>query len=147
MACGNLTTLLNGNMVCFSNSSSANELGKRFTFRNPEQKPICRVKIDDCYITDGAIKKCDFLFEVGGDHYYLVELKGTDIATAIEQIVNTFEIVNAKIKTSATKYKGIVVSSGVPSSANQKFRNMADKVRRDKKIVISRTTNQHEERI
>lgn len=147
MACENLTNLLNGDAACYSNNGAANEKGKRFSFYNPSQKPICRVRVDDCLIKDKNIKKCDFLFEVDASSYYLVELKGTDIETAIGQIVNTFEIVNERINVPASSYKGIVVSSGVPSSANQAFRNMADRVRRDKKFIISRTTNQHLEPI
>ena len=147
MACENLRIVLDGNEKCFSNTNNAREMGKRFSLRNPQQKEICRVHIDDCLITDKTIKKCDFLFGIDNSRYYLIELKGVDINTAIEQIVNTYEIVNSKIKAPVSNYKGIVISSEVPSQAHQKFRNLAEKLYRDKKLMITRSQNQHEELI
>lgn len=147
MACDNFRLILEGNEECFSNSNNAREKGKRFSIRNPEQKPICKVRVDDCLITDNTIKKCDYLFGVNNNNYYLVELKGVDINTAIEQIVSTYEIVNSKINSPVTNYKGIVVSSIVPSQAHQKFRNLAEKVYSTKKLLITRHQNQHEEHI
>lgn len=148
MACENLRNLLNGDEACFSNASSAVENGKKFIFNNPNRKTICRVHVDNCLITDQAIKKCDFLFNIIEDgKYYLVELKGTAIDTAVEQIVSTFDIVNRKIKATADSYTGIVVSSAVPKAANQKFKNLQDRIYRDKKLLIKRKQNQFEERI
>ena len=143
-----LRNLLNGDAACFSNATSAWENGKRFLIVNPQNKTVCRVQVDNCLITSQVVKKCDFLFHVHqDDNYYLVELKGTSIDVAVEQIVSTFDIVNRKIKTSADNYTGIIVSSAVPKSANQKFKNLQDKVYRDKKLMIKRKQQQYEERI
>ncbi|MES2418316.1 MAG: hypothetical protein V4541_09015 [Bacteroidota bacterium] len=147
MACDNLKTSLNGEPACFSSSSSATENGKRFSFQNPNRKPICKVHVDDCLIKDHAVKKCDYLFEIDESQYYLVELKGVEIETAIEQILSTYEIVNKLIKTSVANYTGIVVSSAVPKAANQKFKNLQEKTYRDKKLIIKRKQIRYEERI
>lgn len=64
MGCENLQTILNGNAICFSRSTSAIENGKKFIFNNPNKKAVCRVRVDDCLIKDKTIKKCDFLFEI-----------------------------------------------------------------------------------
>ena len=146
MACENLRNLLNGDAACFSNSISAIENGKKFIFKNPNRKTICKVHVDNCLITDQTIKKCDFLFSIQEDNkYYLVELKGKAIDVAIEQIVSTFDIVNLKIKATAQNYTGIIVSSAVPKAANQKFKNFQDKIYRDKKLLIKRKQNHFEE--
>jgi hypothetical protein len=146
MACENLRNLLNGDGVCFSNAISAIENGKKFIFNNPNRKTICKVRVDNCLITDQTIKKCDFLFSIQEDNkYYLVELKGKAIDIAIEQIVSTFDIINLKIKAAAQNYTGIIVSSAVPKAANQKFKNFQDKIYRDKKLLIKRKQNHFEE--
>lgn len=95
MSCEDLKTTLNGDAVCFSLASVAIENGKRFAFSNVSGKTICRVRVDNCLIKDQTIRKCDFLFNVEEDkRYYLVELKGGDVGSAIRQIESTFDIVN-----------------------------------------------------
>lgn len=148
MGCEDLRTILNGDAACFSNATSAIENGKKFAFNNPTNKTVCRVRVDDCLITDKTVKKCDFLFEIHEDkRYYLVELKGKAIDTAIAQIESTFNIVNSRIKASAQDYTGIIVSSAVPKAADQKFKNLQDKLYRDKKLLVKRRQFQFEERI
>ena len=148
MTCENLRVILNGNAACFSNASSAIENGKKFIFNNVSGKTICRVRVDNCLIVDQNIKKCDFLFHIEEDgRYYLVELKGVDVDTAIKQIESTFDIVNRQIKASAHSYTGIIVSSAVPQAAHQKFKNLQDKLYRDKKLMIKRKQHHYEERI
>lgn len=132
---------------CFDNSPVAKEGGKRFAFNNTTNKTICRVKIDNCLITDQQ-KKCDFLFKViESGKYYLIELKGVNIDEGVEQIVSTFDTVNRKIKAIPQDYAGIIVSSSVPSSAQQKFRKLQEKCYREKKLLIRKTHFQHTEKI
>ena len=132
---------------CFDNSPVAKEGGKRFAFYNSSNKTICRVRVDNCLITDQQ-KKCDFLFKIfEPGKYYLVELKGVNISEGVQQIINTFDIVNRKINTVPENYLGIIVSSSVPSAAQQKFRKLQEKCYRDKKLLIKKTHFQHIERI
>ena len=132
---------------CFDNSSVAKEGGKRFAFNNISNKIICRVKVDNCLITDQQ-RKCDFLFKIfETGKYYLVELKGINIQQGVQQIINTFNIVNEKIKAIPQDYSGIIVSSSVPLAAQQKFRKLQEKCYREKKLLIRKTHFQHIERI
>jgi hypothetical protein len=133
---------------CFSRSSSAKENGKKFIFENKSNKTICRVRVDDCLITSKEVKKCDFLFKVNENNkYYLIELKGIAVIDAVAQIINTFEIVNIKVRTMPENYKGISVSSSVPSATEQKFRMLQDKCYREKHLRITKTHIQHTERV
>lgn len=132
---------------CFDNSTVAKEGGKRFAFQNTDNKSVCRVRIDNCLIT-GSEKRCDFLFKVVElGKYYLVELKGVKIDEGVEQIINTFDIVNKRINTSPHNFSGIIVSSGVPKAAHQKFRKLQEKHYREKKLMIRKTHFQHIEKI
>lgn len=148
MGCEHLIEILQGDAKCYSQATSAAENGKKFAFDNPARKTVCRVRVDNCLITDKGIKKCDFLFKINDDKkYYLVELKGQAIDTAVAQIESTYDFVNRKIKAAPQDYTGIIVSSAVPKAANQKFKNLQDRLYRNKKLLVKRRQFQFEERI
>lgn len=64
---------------------------------------------------------------------------------AVEQIISTYDIIESKIRTSPLNYLGIIVSSAVPKAANQKFKNLQDKIYRDKKVMIKKKQVHYEE--
>jgi hypothetical protein len=74
-------------------------------------------------------------------------LKDTDVETATEQIIQTYEILNAKLKAEPDKFTGIIVSSSVPAATEQRFRRLQEKALRDKKLRIKKTHNLHIEKI
>jgi hypothetical protein len=133
---------------CFATASSAKEGGKKFSFLNNSNKSICHVHIDNCLITDKTIKKCDYFFSVKEDHsYYLVEFKGIAVDEAIQQIISTYEIINEKIKSDAQNFKGIIISSSVPSATEQRFRKLQERCFKEKRLKIIKTHIQHREKI
>lgn len=146
MACAELQQKLNGRASCFSNSSAASENGKRFSFKNPNNLTICKVQVDGCLINDQNKKKCDFFFSVPQvNKYYLVELKGKHIEIALEQITETFVHVNKNLQESPDQYKGLIVSSTVPKSANQRFKNQQEKIFKKHRLWIERKQIRHSE--
>jgi hypothetical protein len=150
MCCQQLQVTLEatGKKDCFSAGTVAHEHGKKFTLRNPAHKTVCRVKVDDCLIDAPDTRKCDYLFKVCEmEKYFLVELKGQDVSTAVTQIVRTYDIVNRKIKVTADRYKGVIVSSAVPSATQQHFRKLQDKYYREKQLLITKTHFHHVEAI
>jgi hypothetical protein len=151
MSCTNLQKKLDpdkNKTDCFSTATSAKEKGKQFILKNKSKSSVCKVKVDGCLITDMETKKCDYLFEVeGGKAYFLVELKGTDVETAVEQIVTTFDILNAKIKANARIFIGVIVSSAVPNATELKFRGLQERMARDKHLRIKKTHIVHIEPI
>jgi len=56
--------------------------------RNMAEKHFCAYRIDACVITTG--RKCDFLL-TDAQKCYLIELKGSDLLSAVEQIDQTLE--------------------------------------------------------
>lgn len=71
-----------------------------YRIENVKDIRLCKVKIDDCVITDTNQNKCDFLMlrcEENKKLAVFVELKGTDIAKAHKQIQNTIEILKGSI--------------------------------------------------
>lgn len=83
---------------CFDDSMVAKEKGKEFRINNKSQKTICRVHIDGCLIHDNRGKRCDYFFKIcETKQCYLVELKGSDIDEAVQQIIHTFDLLNSKL--------------------------------------------------
>lgn len=89
---------------------------------------ICRVHVDNYLVKDKTIKKCDYLFHVSESKFYLVELKGQPLDDAVAQILSTYDNVNKKIKVQSSDYNGIIASSAVPKSADQKFKSLQEKL-------------------
>lgn len=148
MSCVELKRVLDPETLhnnCFSASSSATENGKRFGFDNRTNAKICKGKIDGCFITDNAVRKCDFFFEVRTEvnNYFLVELKGVDLISAVKQIESTYDFLKKKLNIPVQYYTGIIVASAVPGAANQSFRALQDKLCRSKGLRLERRSGQH----
>ncbi len=133
---------------CFDNSTVAKENHKEFRLENKSKKTICRVKVDGCLIDDQRTKRCDYLFKVcETKKHFLVELKGTDVNKAVEQIISTFDFINRKLKLSPEYYEGVIVSSSVPRAAEQKFRLLKENCLKKKKLRIRKVSHKHPETI
>ncbi|KLO24977.1 hypothetical protein X274_00175 [Marinitoga sp. 1155] len=98
---------------------------KKLIINNEEQKEIYIIHVDS---KNSPIegKKCDYLFfSINEDPYFYLELKGKDIKTAFEQIINTKKYFN----TEKEKNVGIIITSNRPkfSTKIQKLQNKSKK--------------------
>lgn len=98
----------------------AKENGKRFEIQCAKNYYL-KIRVDDCLNADKTTKKCDYLFirdyECGYNEteFYFVELKGSEIDKAFEQIVNTVQYIKTQIPfLTKEKILGFIVSSKVP---------------------------------
>lgn len=101
--------------------------------RNPNSYEVEKTLVDGCKITDGI--RCDFMMEIKHPDYdgireYYIELKGTDLAKAFEQILATVRILT---KQENDLKKGFIICNRSPESAteNQKLRVQARKQKID----------------
>ncbi|WP_124681787.1 hypothetical protein [Candidatus Viridilinea mediisalina] len=81
---------------CISQNSSAEERSRRFLIRPKPGDTIWRIKVDGCWISSANIRKVDYLFwaksvKATKGIVLLVELKGKDVGTALDQIDQTLE--------------------------------------------------------
>lgn len=80
---------------CISRSSSAAESGRSFAIRPLSGDNIWRVHLDGCWITDPDSRRVDYLFwassPTGRRLVLLVELKGKDFGSALQQIEATLK--------------------------------------------------------
>ncbi|MDO4226463.1 hypothetical protein [Neisseria sp.] len=91
--------------------------------RNPNLYEIEKTIVDGCKITDGI--RCDFMMEIRHSNYtgireYYIELKGTDLAKALDQILETAKILT---KQHDCLKKGFIICNRSPESTteNQKL--------------------------
>lgn len=83
----------NCNKLLTNKNITCGEKGKKIIFINNGLIPINKVKVDDCYQTEG--NKCDYLFEIlsanksNVQKVYYVEFKGCRLDDALEQLIST----------------------------------------------------------
>ncbi len=111
-----LKELINVNQGCCTKSKVASEKGKRFEIISSDT--FTRIRIDDCLIKSQTTEKCDFGFiRHQNNDFYFVELKGTNIQKAFNQIVSTINYFETNlIKVPYEKRFGFIISSSVPKS-------------------------------
>jgi len=121
----------------------------KFTIYNPNEKEVLKVTIDGCVIKDtkgNNVKKCDYLaIDTNENNAHFIELKGKDIDTAIEQLINTIKIITSKEKNYLEKdFKKIftyVCSSNVPQGTNtQKITKKIKRVNNNIEFSLSKET-------
>ncbi|AZA81691.1 hypothetical protein C1637_03700 [Chryseobacterium lactis] len=107
---------------CSEFSRTAIEKGKKYQIECTEV--YLKARIDDCIITSKSIEKCDFLFirdsecKESKTEFYFVELKGSDIEKAFNQIIETIKHLTDQLLLKKDLIFGFIVSSKVPSGGN-----------------------------
>ncbi len=127
MCCSKIQKTFTADKKCFSNATSAEENRRQFLIELPKDSSInfCRVQVDDCLITSEKVEKCDYAFcRCSNQDFYFVELKGTDIQKAFNQIVATISHFKAKIKLEKSQIFGFIVASRVRPQQRQNARNL-----------------------
>ena len=104
------------NKQCCIKSKVVKENGKRLEIISNED--FTKIKIDDCLIKSQVREKCDFgILRNSNNDFYFVELKGTEIQKAFNQIVATIDYFESNlISISKGNRLGFIISSSVPKS-------------------------------
>lgn len=105
---------------------------------NPSGKYIRQFKVDgEVFPRSSDIKRCDYLLLNDEDKTsYYIELKGSDIITAIEQIENTISLLAPSIKDYPTIFRRIIYRTSTLSLKNNYVIKWAKK---HNAIIKSRT--------
>lgn len=99
------TTVESGSIVAVSES------GRTFALLNPANVDVAVTKVDGCAITVGI--RCDYEYELPSGREVFVELKGSDIKKAVQQIIASVNLLSAVDKGSRA---AVVVASRVPKA-------------------------------
>ena len=93
---------------------SIKELGKEYRLTNTSECMVLKTHVDGDLYTDADGKKCDYMlsskvFETA----ILIELKGSDVEKAAEQLLSTYA--ELKVKYGYSRYYGRIIPSKVPA--------------------------------
>lgn len=80
----------------------------KYTALNKSEHLCFTFQIDNGYIKDGNIKKCDKGLYVDDDRMYLVELKGVDFHTSCQQLLETYRIMKMRFPNLNYKCRAVV---------------------------------------
>jgi len=84
----------------------------KISFLNPNQENILVLKVDGCAIKDKETLRCDYALVTFDEIEIYVELKGCDIAHAVEQIESSIKLLSANPQ--KTRKLCFIVSTRVP---------------------------------
>ena len=114
---------------------SVSENKRTFKINNKSLFIINSVTVDDCYITSGL--KCDFLFEIIDEELkevFYVELKGSDISHAVQQLEATLKHCLSIHKT--VPRSCFIVASRVPKALTS-TQKMKKEFKRKNSVMLS----------
>ncbi len=75
--------------IVVSDPSSRNNRSK-FRLHNPTRASIRVVQVDDCVVKEGI--RCDYLLVLPSEQEVYIELKGSDVKHAVEQIAKSIDL-------------------------------------------------------
>lgn len=75
--------------IALSDPGSRNNRSK-FRLYNPKRVSIRVVQVDDCVIKEGV--RCDYLLILPSEQEIYIELKGSDVKHAVEQIARSIDL-------------------------------------------------------
>jgi len=110
---------------------SASENDRKYIIVNKSKKEVVKYKIDGGLINDEEEIKCDYGFYTEDDVLFLVELKGGNYSHAINQIINTIQLLIKNPKIKISKINARIVASRVSkpemrSSSEKKLKIILD---------------------
>lgn len=89
----------------------------QYVFYNDNQFDICQVDIDGCMIKNG--KRCDFLvIYPENSSVYFVELKGSDLFQAVDQINQSLNILLPYLNNTKINARIVLTKVSVPDIRN-----------------------------
>lgn len=93
---------------------TCSEKRSRYIAWNPKRKLNCKIRIDNALIKSNSVPRCDYgLWVEEGNRMILIELKGSDVDRALEQLFSTHELFQSWFKKEDFSYSFRVVPTRV----------------------------------
>jgi len=123
-----------------SSNVSIEEKGKKYEYKNNDGRTLIKCKVDGCMNINN--KKCDYLLIDDTCRIaYFIELKGSDINQAIDQIENTICHIENKLKNYEIRIRIILSRTNITaleSSKVKKFKMYINKLNKQNNKNISK---------
>jgi hypothetical protein len=124
---------LNSDCIIYSGNKKncpVSQKGKTFRLINDTGYKITVFKVDPCLIKDNKEKKCDYLSIVDKKQEclaYFIELKGTGLTDAINQILNSIDILYKSVN--EHKIYGRIVGKRVTPNIKSRRARLDEKLK------------------
>lgn len=99
---------------------SLSEKNSSLKINNPERREVRKIRVDGCVITEGP--RCDYLIISPKNMEYFIELKGSDVKHAIEQLEASIKKISQQPKTHPKKCYIISTSCSLLTTQSQKYK-------------------------
>lgn len=119
----------------------AEENRMRYILTNKNRKEICKIQIDNGYIQNNNVEKCDYLFLNCIDNIaFFIELKGSDLFKAINQINTSVDYFISDLSDFTINARIVLTKVNVPNlNSNPKYLKFIKKLKRYNGNLIKRT--------
>ena len=108
---------------------NAAENRSKYSLLNPKRREVCKIRVDGCVITQVDGKQCDYLFlACDTSIVFFVELKGSDLSHAIDQINQSIDLLAANLGGSAINARVVLSKTQTPDLRTPKYKKFKQKI-------------------
>lgn len=101
-----------------------------YIYENNSSNKLTKYRVDDCLIDDHN-SKCDFLLlNCDKKESYFVELKGSDLIKAVEQIDRSIDLLHSKFKDFSVNGRIVLTRVNTTDLKNTKLIRLEEKIKR-----------------
>jgi hypothetical protein len=96
------------------------KVSRKYIGKNSNQKDLIGLRVDDCLIKEG--QKCDYLLiNINDKTLYFIELKGSDLIKAIDQIDRTLDILLPRIEHQIVNGRVVLSRVSTPDLVSSRY--------------------------
>jgi hypothetical protein len=122
-------------IVTFSDRKSATT----FTYENRSLDCLTKYRVDGCLINDAGCK-CDYLLlNCSREKSYFIELKGSDLIKAVEQVDRSIDILHQQIINFTVEVRIVLTRVNTTDLRNTKFIKLEKRVKQLNGKLIKQT--------
>lgn len=117
---------------CSSNPIiTAAEKKSKYTLNNPQRWEVCKISVDGCVIDSNLEYKCDYLFLSCQDtsKAFFVELKGSDLIHAIDQVDKSIDRLLVNLGGYAINARIVLTRVQSPDIRTPKYKKFHQKIK------------------
>lgn len=109
--------------------NNAQENKSKYSLLNPQRREVCKIQLDGCVLNDSSLLKCDYLFlSCETSAAFFVELKGSDILHAIDQIEKSIEQIGKDIAATRINARIVLSKAQTPDMRTPKYLKFKKKI-------------------
>jgi hypothetical protein len=109
---------------------NASEKKSKYTLNNPQRREVCKIKVDSCVTTSVEENKCDYLvISCETSTAFFIELKGSDLLHAIDQVDKSIDRLSANLVGFALNARIVLTRVQTPDIRTPKYKKFHQKIR------------------